>query len=353
MADPSVEVARAIVEFGNSNNAWEGDLPEHDADWVVGANELIGVASSAAEGGIRSFVIKEILFLAHVDPVYKEVCEERGVPYEHAQTGGASASAFAQGPEASPDTGDDFDVNSIIPGYDDLKVAEIKAKIAQLPTAELVDAVKAYEDTNEGRRGIMEYAWKPPAPAVVEPVTTNSPTTPPADGGANLRSLYEDGQIGVQRMIAEGLTPPAAITSPTPALEQDITDVSAQDLSRFAMGFHSHFARAAMLMGREEARASVCDTISRDARADAFKRSFATIKSGLDKQTGAAITEARQEAEREADSDTTYRLWRDRRVEHEAEARVLKGVIAGYDSAIDRISREQSRREKLAAGGTS
>jgi hypothetical protein len=341
-----IETARAVVQTGIDQHAWD-KMPEHEVGIMDAANELVATSvtvSSQTDGEgkpKRPQIIKDILFLAKVDPVYKEECEARGVPYEHsapAQEEAPVASAFEQPNTPPPDA--DFDINAIIPGYDDFKVKDLKPKIAALTNQADVDAVKTYEEENEARKGILEFEWTPPAPAKQE----SAP-----DGDVGLDVLYASGQVGIQTMLREGMAPPPEASGDYPdVLSIDISTISPQDLTRLSMAFQTRLSRTLLLASREEGKAKVAENLKHDARADAFQTSFSRLKGAIDKQTAAAVTEARQEAGREADMDDTYRLWRDRQVKHETEEATLKAVAKGFEGSIERLSREQSRREKIA-----
>lgn len=350
MADLSVEDARAIVEVGIEHHAWDEAVPAHDADIIKAAKDLITVSTTVAEQGKRPPIIKEILFIAKQDPVYTEVCKEKGLEPEQRSTepqpSGVSTDAFAQaGGEAAPDVQHEFDINEIIADYDDLKVKDIVEKMKGL-AADQIGLVKAYEAKDGERKGIMSFeppAPPPPAPEAPQQTDVSSGDEMP------LQQLYESGKIGVQTAIREGMAPPPEVKGDYPdVLTIDITTISPQDLTRLTMQYHTRLARALLLSSREEGKASVAENLKHDAKADAFAAAFSRLREAIEKPSASATTEARQEASREAEQDKTYRLWRDRQTAHEAEERTLKAMANGYEDAIDRISREQSRREKIA-----
>lgn len=344
-----------------------------DADAHDEAALLITLATGAfTRSGIRSDAIMEILYAAKItspadEPgAFKEVYDRHGdsEPAPDKDHSDSSAAAFGGAvlsePEAAAADGK-VDISSIVSGYDDYKVADLKKAIMEsAASGDLTEAeweqIKAYEEANEERKTILRLTpeFKKPEP---EPAQASAPsgsgfsTTSPDPGYGNpeqASEAYEEGSLGLDQVYNEGLPIPREYGGDEPVLPVDITQVSHEELSRLVMRFHSLEARALWLISQEAGRRDVADGLAKDAWSDAFARNFSRLKSEIEKETGTAIDNARSQAKHEADVDETVKTWRMRALRHGAEVRSLEALAIGWEKANSRLSREQSRREKLA-----
>lgn len=359
-AEMSVEEIKTYIKFDDGVAETE-------------AKELIGLATGAfTQRGIRSDAIMEILYAAKVtspadEPgLYEEVysCKGETEPSSGAPAPSSSAAAFGAAAEPDEASGGEIDINAIVPGYDDAKVAELKKAILESAasgdlTEEEWAKIKAYEEANEERKTILklEPEFKKPEPASASSggdaafggVRGESIAPDPGygDPGA-LSSAYESGALGLDQVHNEGLPVPREYGGDEPILPVDITQVSHEELSRLVMRFHSLEARALWLISQEAGRRDVADGLAKDAWSDAFASNFSRLKSEIEKETGTAIDNARSQAKHEADINEHVKTWRIRSLRHGAEVRSLEALAAGWEKANNRLSREQTRREKLA-----
>jgi hypothetical protein len=378
MAEMTIEMAKEIINQGQKHGAWDGELPTNDDDFRKGAAQLVQLARNAWDGGIKSDAVYEILFACQVEPPaddpgkYNEVYERKQATPPVPSAAAPAAAAQAPSPEqptpaaAPPPTPDgsptppsaelptDFDINSIVPGYDDRKVKELKEAIIAAAasgdlTPEELALIKAYESENEERKGILslEPEFKKPDP----PAAAASGNAFAQPGDSDLESAYSSGALGNQRAAQEGLSIPPNPTGELDPLPIDITSKSPEEISRLAMQYHSHLARALFIQSQEEGRRDVAKQLGDDAWNDAFTREFSRLKSEA-KDTAAAIDAARSEAKHLADVDQSVKTWRHREANHGAEARTIRALAESYSQANERLSREQSRREKLSASST-
>jgi hypothetical protein len=338
----------------------EGEV-KSDPEWMLKATEeIFGLATQGWSNGHRHDVIKATLALGGApESEYPEA-------YEWARARGFDVPEAAQNgqPEPAPDPvreqAEDgkLEIESVFPGYDDLKVSQIIEAITEEAAAgnlseKEFQIILAYEEANEGRKKILELKpeFKAPEP---EPVPEPSPAPSQTQDidkpqGGDLKKLYQEGKLGSERINQEVLVTPPAPPDGHFSLPVDITAISDEDLSRLTMAFHSHEARTLWLESQESGRREVCDRLASDAWADSFAREYSRLKTDA-KDTASAIENARSEAKHLADVDETVRTWRNRAVNHSAEARQLKALAEGYEKAVARLSREQSRRERLAEG---
>lgn len=431
MSELSPEQVRAVIECGVQHRAI-ANPPTDEAAAKKIADEIVGTCLSAYATGQRSDAIMDVLFAISVQPTeandFADVYLRKGVqpptpvasaPSPAPTTAQAVPAAFGAAPVApapasapapapvpagfaqpqpispvpvavqpapapaapasppapapvAPQGGPaHIDIDSIFPGYDDLKardiVETIEANVASGNlTPEEWEQIKAYEAANEGRQAITSLAPKFPAsapPALPAPAVSSAPGQPATDvalsavgqpsqsqqaGGYDLEQAYGSGALGMTRAQQESLPAPPQWQGGEPVLPVDITAASPEDITRLAMQFNSLFARTTWILSQEEGREKACAHLENEYHRAAFARAYERLKSGLEKVTAAALTEIRQHATAEADADETVKKWRDLRVQHGIEARDLKARIVGYEATIDRLSREQSRREKIA-----
>lgn len=279
---------------------------------------------------------------------------------------GASSSEAATNEQAAVAAG--IDIESIYPGYDDAKVKDIAAAIlASAASGDLLpeewEQIKAYESANEDRKTIRElqpeFKAPEPLPTFVQPTTHRpeqfDPSAAREDNAA--AQLQHDGDTvqsayngeTVSRVQQEGLTIEYETFDTVPPLPIDITDVSDGQISRLGAMYHSVFGRAQALLSKEEGRASYAEHLEREAERDAFVQAYEHHKSEIpeDKRTQpTALEAARKQAERDAESSESVRLWRARKVRHNAEARELKALAGVADKAVWRIDKELDRRAR-------
>jgi hypothetical protein len=415
VSNMTLEQARPIVEASIKHKAVAA-MPGTDAEIISVANQVLGACLTAYGTGTRSDPVMDVLFAAQVQPTdthdYADVYQRQGqqpparpqaaqapqaapvpaafgavpapAPAPVAQQAAAPAPAPVQQQPPAPapaafsapqpiQAGGDAasappaqaapgggGIDSIFPGYDDLKARDIvEAVKANAASGDLTpqewEQIRAYEAANEGRKTIVElqpvFAQPAPPPVAVPPAQVPpAPTITqgPAAGGYSIEAAYADGSLGQVRARQEAIPEPPRWQGGEPVLPVDITLASPEDLSRLAMQFNSLFARTTWLLSQEEGRARACAHLEGDYHRVAYTTAFEHLKAQVEKVTASALTEVRQQATLAADGDATVKKWRDLKVQHEIECRDLKARIAGYESTIDRLSREQSRRERIA-----
>lgn len=398
MSDMSLQMAREIITQASKYDAWEGDPAQVTDDQAVkDAKELVQLSTNAYNGAVRSDAVMEILFACKIQPPadeprkYDEVYarhpdaappaaqqpaeqETTAAPPTNPLAAAAQASgnagldafdkqakqinnAGAQTEEERQKTGDPgfIDINSIVPGYDDAPKKKLEEAIMSAAASgdlneDEWEKIKAYEAVNEERKSILslEPQFKKPEPPPSAPASAPaSADTSNYGDPAALAAAYQDGTVGTDRVTQQALPVPKKYEGEEPLLPIDITEESDKDLSRLTMRFHALEAHTIWLASQEEGRRDVCAGLSSDAWDDAFGREFARLKEGLDKETASAIENVRSEAKHSANSDESVRTWKTRERRHAAEARSLKALAEGYEKAAARLSREQTRREKL------
>lgn len=382
MPEMTTEMAREIIAQATKYSAYElttlpdgvdaNSVPNMTVDEIKqlitltddvlkkDAAGLVQLARNANDRDIKTDGVGEILFAALVEPTSSEpnaydwVYERHGVNAPVPSEGPAPADPGEQEMQAR----ETVDINSIVPQYDDRKVSDLKKVIMEAAASGDLsegewEQIKAYELSTEERKSILslEPVFKAPEPPVQQapPAQDVSPTGEYASGDG-LRGAYDSGALGTDRITQEGIPIPAQYNGDEPVLPVDITEVSAQDLSRLSMRFYSLKARLVWLASQEAGRRDVADHLAKDTWNNVYKSNFEQIRSSLgDKPTGAALDNARQEAKHLADTDETVRTWRNRAARHGAETRSLDALAANHEDASVRLSREQSRREKLAS----
>jgi hypothetical protein len=303
--------------------------------------------------------------------------------------------------EAAPAEGPSTErINAIFGGmvYDDQKVKDIRelvlvsAKSGDLSPEEW-EQIKAYEAAHEERKTILslepEFVAPEPESApqslaeaaaltpeetaqadalaaaagvVRQPATTNDTViirpmaeqTPADDYGTNAgMGAFYNGEAQ-SRAAQEGLPIPPKPAGEAPLLPLDITNTSDQELSRVATLFHSHFAHTQWLISQEEGRERAAEAMEAECHRDEFARAVSMHESAIpeDKRTASAVENARRQAAHDADAASTVRLWRNRKVRHGIDARMLKALATGYDRAVWRITDELSRRGAVAKNST-
>lgn len=387
--DSAKEICAVALKF----NAHSWDDPEAVTDDAVlqRADELVDVALQASAGGSINDAVMEILFAAQVEPQSvpsREAYTQRfGAAPATAQTNGhasepqpAAASAFGQPtsqpsapsgtqdasspeqvspvPAETPAAGENS-IEDVFPGYDDLKVKDIKAAIlASAASGDLSpeewERIKTYEAANEERKTILslEPEWKPepepPMPSLV-PVGSTPPTEAPALDDETVEQVYNGGPT---RASQEGLPIPAHVDlAQAPMVPVDITDISDQALSALGATFHSLFARAQWLISQEEGRAAAAEHMERETEHDAYTQAYSLHREQIpeEKRTQpTALEAARKQAEKDAETNDKVRTWRSRRVRHGIEVRELKALANGYDKSVWRIDKELDRRARAA-----
>lgn len=400
-AEAAADLMKVAVECG----AWTQAIPADQSTMVKTADTIMGHALTAYANETRTEPILNLLFAGKVQPTatldYADVYVSHGVQpppqpgapvattavpnafQQVAQAGPtpvAAAPAPAPTPVAAPvafqpvaaapsavvqtleQAGAQIEIESIFPGYDDYKVKDILAAIdkaaadGDLSPAEW-EQIKAYEQANDQRPAIIGHqpAFKAPEPVtVVADFTTvaSQIVQAPDAGGYSIETAYDSNQLGFQRALQESLPEPPQWQGGVPVLPVDITQVSPEEVTRLAMQFNSLLARTTWILSQEEGRAKATAHLESDYHRVAYTNALEHGKGAMEKVTASALTELRQQATAVADADLTVKKWRDLKVQHQIEAGDLKARIAGYDSTIDRLSREQTRREKIAGSPT-
>jgi hypothetical protein len=393
------EVVAKAIEYGVWN--WKDPDAVSDADVMDKAEEIVDVVQKASQSGIVSDAVMEILFAAQVEPTTEPAREAytkrfsaapaaangqpATTPQSSAPSGTQDASSSEQASPVTAGTPTAGDIDSIFPGYDELKVADIKkAVLASAASGELSPdewkRIKAYEAAHEERRTILSLQPEFRA-AEPEPVPESHSAGPSATGAfahegsytstgswADVQyhgdagsppasdddvAAYYDGRT-TSRAAQEGLPIPPSVSSDSPpVLPIDITTVSDQELSRTATIFHSYFARTQWLLSQEEGRERAAEALEQDAHRDAFSNALARHESAIpdDKRTGTAVENARRLAAADADGAQAVSTWRNRKIRHGIDARELKALASGYDKAVWRVNEELDRRARLATTG--
>jgi len=381
MPERSLASAKEIVAKGIEYSAWDWDDPDSvdDASVMNAAKQLVDGATQASKNGSVNDAVLEILFAAQIEPTSEPTREAYTRRFKVELPSDNGHGEPQQVPTPQPmqvfhpaDSDQSIDINSIYPGYDDQKVADIKKAVLHFAsTGELSpeewEKIKAYETSHEERKTILSLQpeFKAPEPepapeshsvgpsatgAFAQPnVISDGVTATATDSDTSLETVY-NGE-SVSRAAQEGLPiPPQLHTEGALTIPIDITNVSDQELSRLATQFHSLFARAQWLLSQEEGRERSAEALEQDAHRDAFARAVAQHESAIpaDKRTASAVENARRQAGHDADVAEPVRVWRSRKVRHGIEARELKALAVGFDKAVWRINEELERRSRLA-----
>lgn len=378
----TLNAAKEVVAKAIQYDAWAWDDPESVTDELVmqTADNLVNVCRNASQSGSVADAVLEILFAASVEPLSE--------PSRAAYTQRFGALPASNGNAAGPAPGDvmeaageaarggeresEPDISDIFPGYDDLKVADIKKAILGSAASgdlspEEWERIKAYEAATEERKSILtlEPEFKAPEPEPVSDTVTvdqtgeqlNVSATHTFGGASDSVDAFYAGQSS-SRAQQENLPIPGNVdfSQQPPTLPIDITTVSDQELSRVATQFHSCFARAQWLQSQEEGRERAAEHLEREAERDAYVRAYELHKSEIpeEKRTQpTALEAARKAAERDAEMAQHVRDYRSRKVRHGIDARELRALAGGYDKAVWRINEELERRARLSSSRTS
>lgn len=398
MSERTIEEATAIVAKALEFHAWTWDDPaqaENPDEVQATAEQLVQTAIQASEQGLIADAVLEILRVSGKAPVsdatraayaarFGEPAPQaaaNGQPAAPAQPSGASA--FGAPPTSQPSTpsgtqdasppqqaspvpaespaaGEMPSIDEIFPGYDDMKVKDIKAAVlASAASGDLTEeewsAIKAYEAANEERKTILslqpEFKQPEPEPAPA-PSGFGGGSAPQGDAQVteSLEAVYQGEAIS--RAQQENLPFPSKVdtSQSPPVLPIDITGVSDQELSRIGTQYHSCYAFVEWMRSQEEGRERAAEQLEQDAHRDAFTQALAHHESAIseDKRTGTAVENARRSAGHDADSHDSVKTWRTRKVRHGIEVRELKALANGYDKAVWRIDKELDRRARLA-----
>jgi hypothetical protein len=389
------DTAKAVVEKAIEHGAWDWDPGTNITDDLIAstATNLVDKCLMLSEGGNTNEGLLDILHAASAEPRsdatreayaqrFGDVTPANGASPEQALDGSSSfaeetqpesapASAFStplaredisamaraaaaptesQSPASSepahspaPAAGE-FDINSIYPGYDDQKVADIKKAVLHFAsTGELSpeewEQIKAYEAANEERKTILSLQPEFPAPepeptvqtvqrpdgtsafigvgqssAAPAPSTFEQRTaqegvtiTPRADGATEFhvptghaeeqQSATEffangakEGGDSIQafyndetisRAAQEGLPiPPQAPEAPL-VMPINITTTSSEELSRLATEYYSRFSRTEWLISQEFGRERAAEQLEQDAHRDAYNQAYENHKSAI------------------------------------------------------------------------
>jgi hypothetical protein len=379
MSELTLETAHAVVDKGIEFNAWSWDDPSAATEEAVlsTAKILTDSATQASKKGSVADAVLEILHAANIAPehnatrqAYAQRFNEEPAPNgtTPAPVSAEDASSMAKA-SATPTTEPQptptqeqaeegkLDISSIFPGYDDYKVAQVKSAIIDSALSgdispEEWEQIKAYEEANEGRKGILELEPEFKAP---EPEPAPEPEYAPeaaSPSSFNTADTPTPESMPVSRAQQENLPLPAPTDfgqSP-PMLPIDITSTDDKELSRIATMFHSCFARAQWLLSQEEGRRDHAEHLEREAERDAYVRSYSEHQEAIpeEKKTQpTALEAARKAAERDAETAADVRRYRSAKVGHAIDARELKALAVGYDKAVWRINEELDRRARL------
>lgn len=393
----TIESAREIVAKAVEHGVWAWDDPNAVTDELVQstADQLVGVAREASRNNSVNEAVLDILFAASVEPLSetsKQAYEQRfgSTPVTNGSAGAvpAASGAFAQpSPPPAPATaqpsgsdqsgspapaagGANDSIEHIFPGYDDMKVADIKkAIVASAASGDLTEEewqeIRAYEENHEERKTILslqpEFKHEPePAPAPANTGAFGSPQQTPsavgqppqaqADDDVSMESVYAGDATSTAQ--AAGLPIPPRPEFGPPVLPIQIDSTSDQELSRIATQFHSLFAHTQWLISQEEGRERAAEHLERESEREAFVHAYEMHKGAIPEEKQSqptALEAARKQAERDAEHAEIVRTWRSRKVRHGIDARELKALSAGYDKAVWRINEELERRARLSS----
>lgn len=403
MPDLTLNAAKEVVAKAIEFDAWAWEDPDSVTDDTVlaTAQNLIQTAADYSKNGSVADAVLEILFASQIEPLSEPSREaytrrfgaqatanggaSAPTPLEAAaaltpeETARADALAAAAGVERKPETAaaPAGDISDIFPGYDDLKVADIKKAILDsTASGDLSEGewkrIKAYEAAHEERKTILSLVpqFKAPEPeptpepeSLPQQTASNDPTgfttsgtAAPTTGADNVDAFYKGDSPS--RAQQEGLPIPGQVefSQQPPMLPIDITTVSDQELSRIATMFHSCFARAQWLQSQEEGRERAAEHLERESERDAYVSAYEKHRSAIpeDKQhQPTALEAARKAAEKDAESAQKVREFRSAKVRHGVDARELRALAGGYDKAVFRIKDELDRRLYLVRSSAS
>jgi hypothetical protein len=395
MPDLTLPVAKGVIDKAIQFEAFNWDNPADATDEAImtNATKLVDIVTQASQTGSVSDAVLEILHVTQIEPlseVTKEAYVARfgGETNGHAPTaqdaptngvgfvapapseGQGSQSSVSHPPgvdsEASAQSPENLD-DVFGPGYDDLKVADIKkAILASAASGDLSEEewekIKAYEAAHEERKSILslqpEFKAPEPEPAPEpELAVTTGPVTMTGGAGVNLGPVTTTGDsvkvfyAGDSPSIArqENLPLPEAVdaSQSPPMLPIKITDVGDSVLSDLSTQFHSYYTRTLWLLSQEEGRRDMAEHLEREAERDAYIQAYEMHKSAIPEEKASqptALEAARKAAEKDSETAGPVRHYRDRKIRHSAEARELKALSIGFDKSMFRIKDELERR---------
>ena len=365
--------ATSVLQKGIEFGAYEGEIPGDEAALINDAKELLRVAKTAYDSGIRSDAVGGVLGVAGISldggaPAQAAAPSAGQKVLVNPQTGetqafdeAAATALIAAGwteqgqAQAAPAAGG-FDINSVIPGYDDLGAREAVAKIKEITDEATFNAVKNYEaEEGDDRKSIRNLTFQPPAAAAAP---AQPPAQPAAAGDqsgygdrAAMEAAYEGGTVGLETVTANQLPEPGVAELEIPVEIDNVSDV---ELARLQTRYHNADVRALALLGQQEALRDIANRLGADSYSAAYATFLEEEKSTLgDKMTASGMDGASSRAKHRADSVQSVVAWGNRAARHGAEIRLLKARQMAYEKGVARLSREQSRREKeKELGGT-
>lgn len=177
ITDPAI--AANVLNIAQHHNIHKGELPADATALLALASEIASAAEAARDSGIQVPAVLEVLSAALAGTAQEPVAATPPNPFAPAAPAAPAAPVAAPDPVVAPAA---FDIDALIPGYDDLKVGEILDALDSL-APEQVAAVKEYEAADGGRVKIMNYAPDavPAAapPAAPEPAVAAPPVAAP------------------------------------------------------------------------------------------------------------------------------------------------------------------------------
>jgi hypothetical protein len=389
----TLEAAKEIVDAGIKFGAWKWDDPDTSVDEVKiqeAAEKLVDASTQLSQNGSINEAVLEILRVAQVEPgsdATRQAYVARfggaapvasngngtpAPPEAQPQPAAPAASAFGGQPAAAPpesvqeaaeaadQSGNVIDISKIFPGYDDLKVADIKKAILESAAGgdlspEEWEIIKGYEAAHEERKTILklepEFKAPEPEPSPVAFTATGAGAPPSSNDDVPLDQVYTDGP---RRASQEGMAFPQDANPNVAPLPIDLTALTDQQITEYGTRYHSLFARAQWLISQEEGRAAVAEHLEREAERDAFVQSYELHKSSIPEEKRSqptALEAARKQAEKDAESAESVRTWRSRKVRHNVEVRELKALSNGYDKTVWRVDKELDRRMRQQTTG--
>lgn len=174
MAITNVGVALAVINEAKTHGIFAEEMPESESAKIAQANELLALAQQAQAAGVQGAPVMAVLAAAAQQPGTPPPAT--GNPF-----GGAPAPVAAPvavpAPVAAPAPAAP-DINAIIPGYDDLKVAEIMTSMESL-NPDQIEFVKAYEREEGERSKILTFQPPAPVPVAAPPTPALAPVAAP------------------------------------------------------------------------------------------------------------------------------------------------------------------------------
>lgn len=188
MAITNPAVAVAVINEAKARSVYAGAMPETDDEKLKKGNELLTMAEEAKNAGVQADAVLAVIAAAHQEPGASSVAPNPfgGAPAAPPTPEPTPAPAPTPPPVAAAPLPEGVTIDTAIPGYDEMKVADILTAMEKLNDAGIA-FVKAYEAQEGERAKIMNFQKHEmvAAPPVEQPIPQAAPAPPEAPAPAS------------------------------------------------------------------------------------------------------------------------------------------------------------------------